>query len=159
MAGCVSFSADTKEFAAVLAGMTSQQTVMNNVVLNWHKQILEKYQEDERARAVQEYEQEFGEVMSPEDFDVFLYMTNPAYDPDDIESEPLIPVNVQKLIDDIENLMKLNLEMAKSMDTLNESIQADQGIDPLFREVKAILENEEILALVRLYSEALRNRE
>lgn len=155
---CASFSKETKEFTAVVTELAASQAVFNNIVLDWHVSVLEAYKAAEQAKAQAAHELATGELLPLESFVVELQMTNPEYDPADLSSEPYIYKDISEIIGDIKDLMKLNLEIAESLDTLNESVQADRGLDPLFSEVKKILADEEVMALVKLYAEQLRSK-
>lgn len=155
--GCKTFSAETREYAAVVTELASETAIMNNIVLKWHRDVLEAYKIDKQTEAAAEHKANTGEDLPLDSFIVEIPMTNPEYDPADPNAAPeFIYKDIDEIIKDIDDLMKLNLELAESLDVLNESIQADKGIDPLFKEVKKILEDEEVMALVKLYAEKLR---
>lgn len=156
--GCATFSTETKEFTAVVTQLAASQAVFNNIVLRWHVSVLEAYKIAEQTKAQATHLAATGETLPLESFTVELQMTNPVYDPADPGTETeFLYRDIDEIISSITDLMKLNLEIAESLDVLNESVQADRGLDPLFVEVKKILADEEVMALVKLYAEQLRS--
>lgn len=157
-AGCKTFSAETKEYSEVITTLVGETTVRNNVVLTWHLDVLKYNQQIRREMTQQDIFDQTGEVVPLEKIDIMIQMENPDFDPGDMSpdaEEQYIQVNIQTVIDEIDQLIKLNYELAEAMDILNESIQADKGLDPLFEDVKRILSDEELLALVTLYADKL----
>lgn len=157
--GCVTFSAQTKEFSAVVTKLAADQTALNNIVLGWHNDVLKAYKLAKQTEARDSHEAATGERLPLDAFVVEIPMTNPAYDPANPGAEPeYLYKDIDEIIKNIDDLMEMNLQIAESLDTLNESIQADVGIDPLFQEVKKILEDEQVMALIKLYAEELRKK-
>lgn len=154
--GCKTFSVETREYSAVVTDLAGEIAVMNNIVLGWHRDVLVSYRDASKLARQQQIFEETGELVPLESITILLQMTNPEYDPAKPGSEPYIYVDINKVVKDIEDLMKLNLQLSESLDTLDESIQADQGLDPLFKEVKAILADEQVIALVKLYKDKLK---
>lgn len=160
---CTTFGRETKEYSATVTPMMTRQLAFSNVCLGWLRDILKNYQTRERARAVAEAKAQ-GIDLKPEEVTVMIEMDNPAYDPEKIDETgepvepPYIPVDVQTIINSIEHLIAMNFEMAKAMDTLDASIQEDRGLDPLFQQVKEVLTDEQVAALIKAYGAKLLER-
>ena len=156
---CASFSTETKEFSAVVTELAATQAVFNNIILGWHSDILESYKLQKQLEAQAQHEAATGELLPLDAFTVALQMTNPKYDASDPTLHPeYIYKDIDEIVNNIKDVMKMNMEIAESLDILDESIQADRGLDPLFEEVKKILADEQVMALVKLYAEELRKK-
>lgn len=161
-AGCKTFGDETKQYSEVVTTLVSETTVRNNVILGWHLDVLKYNQLVRRQETQQDIFERTGEVVPLDKIVIFIQLENPDFDPADMSpdaEEQYIKVDIQQVIDEIDQLIKLNFELAEAMDILNESIQADKGLDPLFEDVKRILSDEELLALVTLYADKLMHRD
>lgn len=129
MATSCGFSQETQEYSTVITETTQDQLAINNGVIQWMIDTLE------RAK------------LNGTDT---IQVENPKYDPEGEEPKyKRIPTD--EVIIGLKKLQDKNEVLAEALSVLDESIQANRGLDPLFKEAKAVLEDDRALALIQVY--------
>lgn len=139
MGSACTFNQEVKDYSAAYTPIHSAVLLSSTIQLKHLKSVVERYVE--RAKE---------EVGDP-DVKVYLEMENPAYDPTDPESEPIIYILADDYINEIQATIDGLMELMEGQELLNESLQADEGLKPLINGVKELLSDEELIELIRKY--------
>jgi hypothetical protein len=144
MAGC-GFTGEVRDEAATIIPMANAQLTSSSIVINTYKSLLEAYKKVAIAEALKK-----DPNLDPEKIVVVIEVEDGKGGIDEIPVDDII-ANLTKMVDD-------NMQVAEALDLLNESIQANQGLNPLVGEIKNLAKDPEFQKLVKAYWDMLRKK-
>lgn len=142
--GC-GFTKEVRQASATVVPVATYQLAVSNTSISWLVDILKVYKQTRIDDAVAA-----DPTIDPATYMVEIEVQNP--------DGTLEMVNVDEIIENLEKIVRMNLEAAHLLDTLNESVQANQGWNPIAGELENLARDPEFQALVKAYAELLRKK-
>jgi hypothetical protein len=144
LVGC-GYTKETRRAAAVVTPAATTQLLTSSIAINWLVDILEA----RKQMTIDMYIDEHPDG-DPSDIVVMIEM--------ETADGNVELVDIDDVIDSLKGMSKDNLEVAVLLDLLNESIQANQGWNPIAGELELLARDPEFQAMVQAYLEMIRNK-
>lgn len=142
--GC-GFTQEVREASATVIPVATYQLASSSVSILWLQEILEAFKESKIDEAVAA-----DPTLNRADAVVEIEVENS----DGVKEM----VDIDEIIDNLKEMIRMNLETAHLLDTLNEAVQANQGWNPIVGEIRNLAQDPEFQALVKAYAELLRKK-
>jgi len=137
MTGC-GYTKEVREHSAIVIPMATNQLTHSSVAINMLKDNLVAFKE---VRIKEYIERNPG--ADPAEVEVWVIVEDGA------GGEELVLVD--DIIKNLDKMVEDNKEVARLLDLLNESIQANQGLSPIAGEIRNLAKDPEFQALVKAY--------
>ena len=142
--GC-GFTKEVRQASATVVPVATYQLAVSNTSISWLIDILKVYKQNKIDEAVAA-----DPNVDPSTVVVMIEAQTPNGTTEN--------VNVDEILENLNKIIAMNLESAHLLDTLNESVQANQGWNPIAGEIENLARDPEFQALVKSYAELLRRK-
>jgi hypothetical protein len=139
------FTSEVRKASAIVVPAATEQLTASTIVVNWMIDLLKA----RKQQAIDAY-MEGNPEGDPSDIEVMIEMEGFG------EESEMVPIH--DIIDNLEQMSVNNMQIAVLLDTLNESVQANQGWNPIAGELETLAKDPEFQAMVRAYLDILRNK-
>ena len=142
--GC-GFTKEVRQASATVVPVATYQLAVSNTSISWLIDILKVYKQNKIDEAVAA-----DPNVDPSTVVVMIEAQTPNGTTEN--------VNVDEILENLNKIIAMNLESAHLLDTLNESVQANQGWNPIAGEIENLARDPEFQALVKSYAELLHKK-